>query len=52
MTNYLTLGGMGGHLAFMATHGKVIQAHAMYNKYYNISFFMQKKLLKTKQIIE
>jgi hypothetical protein len=22
----------------------------MYNKYYNISFFMQKKLLKTKQI--
>lgn len=42
---------MGGHLAFMATHDKVIQARLMYNKYYNnISFFMQKKLLKTKWI--
>jgi hypothetical protein len=50
MTNYLTLGGMGGHLAFVVTHGKVIQTRVMYNKYYNISFFMQKKLLKTKQI--
>jgi hypothetical protein len=50
MANYFTLGGMGGHSAFMATHDKIIQARLMYNKYYNISFFMQKKLLKTKPI--
>jgi hypothetical protein len=39
---------MVGHLAFMATHGKVIQACVTYNKYYNISFFIKKKLLKAK----
>jgi hypothetical protein len=37
---------MGGHFAFMAIHGKVIQASVMYNKYYDISFFMQKKVVE------